>query len=51
MELRAEIATRYLGAEMGAAYLENAPSEDSVLVQLSPERWRTTDYAKLDFGG
>ncbi len=43
-----EMATRYLGPEMGAWYAKNNPStERSVLVRLTPERWRTTDFGKL----
>jgi len=43
---RLDIATRYLGAELGADYVAATASHDSVLVRLRPERWRTTDYAK-----
>jgi nitroimidazol reductase NimA-like FMN-containing flavoprotein (pyridoxamine 5'-phosphate oxidase superfamily) len=44
-----QMATRYLGPELGQWYADNNPStEDSVLVKLHPERWRTADYAKLD---
>jgi Pyridoxamine 5'-phosphate oxidase len=47
-----EMATRYLGAELGAWYAANNPStEDSVLVRLTPEHWRTMDFAKLMPGG
>jgi PPOX class probable F420-dependent enzyme len=42
------IAQRYLGEEGARAYMggrtENSP--DSVLVTLTPETWRTTDYSK-----
>ena len=42
-----EMATRYLGAELGAWYAEHNPStEASVTVTLRPERWRTHDFAK-----
>jgi nitroimidazol reductase NimA-like FMN-containing flavoprotein (pyridoxamine 5'-phosphate oxidase superfamily) len=47
-EVRRAMAYRYLGQEFGDLYLaateEDAP--DQVMVRLSPERWRTTDYAK-----
>ena len=47
-----EMATRYLGPELGRWYAENSPSgEDAVLVRLVPERWRTKDYGKLFPGG
>ena len=43
-----EIATRYLGPEMGAWYAKNNPStERSVVAVLMPERWQTTDFGKL----
>lgn len=43
-----EMASRYLGAELGRWYADNNPStEDSVLVRLTPETWRTFDFSKL----
>lgn len=47
-EIRTEIAVRYLGDEMGRGYVDSAPHDDDTLVQLTPERWRTADFAKLD---
>ena len=47
-EERRALAYRYLGAEMGDLYLA-ATAEDaqrSVVFRMSPERWRTTDFAK-----
>ena len=42
------LATRYLGAELGAWYAEHNPrTDDSLTVRLRPERWRTFDFAKL----
>ena len=42
------LATRYLGAEVGAWYVEHNPrTQDSLTVRLRPERWRTFDFAKL----
>ncbi len=41
------LATRYLGPELGAWYAEqNPPGDDSILAVLTPEHWRTMDYAK-----
>ena len=40
-----EIATRYLGPDAARAYLE--VSQDDLNVVLSPQRWRTVDFAKL----
>ena len=42
------MATRYLGDELGAWYVENNPrTDDSVTIRLRPEHWRTFDFAKL----
>ena len=49
-DLRVDIASRYLGPEMGAAYVDQS-SGDDIAVALTPERWRTVDYAKLDLPG
>jgi PPOX class probable F420-dependent enzyme len=46
-EAREDIAVRYLGAELGAAYVASTADVDDVIVRLRPERWRTVDYAKL----
>ena len=43
---RIDIATRYMGEELGTAYVEGT-SGDSLLIRLTPERWFTVDYAKL----
>jgi len=43
-----EMATRYLGAEMGAWYADNNPTTaDSVIARLRPENWLTCDYGKV----
>lgn len=42
------LATRYLGSELGPWYVEHNPrTETSLTVRLTPERWRTFDFAKL----
>jgi len=42
------LATRYLGAEVGAWYVEHNPRPVNALtVRLCPEHWRTFDFAKL----
>lgn len=45
---RRSLAHRYLGQELGDAYTEATVDSESgaVTVRLTPERWRTTDYAK-----
>lgn len=46
-----EMAVRYLGPEMGAAYLAAThPNEEmsgSVLVTIKPRRWWSVDYSKM----
>ena len=43
-----EMATRYLGPEIGAWYAEHNPSTAaSVTVTLTPEHWRTHDFGKF----
>lgn len=49
-----EMALRYLGTEVGTAYLETMhPGGDvgeSVLVTMAPERWFSVDYSKMSLG-
>lgn len=46
-ERRAQ-AYRYLGPEIGDLYLEATGGDEAeeVVIRMTPERWRTTDYAK-----
>ncbi len=48
------MATRYLGAEGGRQYADNARAGNdpatSIRVTMRPERWRTADYAKRQAG-
>ena len=46
---RVDIATRYLGPEMGSAFVDGGAADD-IVVRLQPARWRTTDYAKENPG-
>src|SRR4051794_28949567 len=42
-----EMASRYLGPEMGRWYADNNPStSESVIARLTPERWITCDFGK-----
>ena len=43
-DLRFELASRYLGDELAKGYVEQTNDRDSVLVRITPERWRTNDY-------
>jgi PPOX class probable F420-dependent enzyme len=47
------IAHKYLGAQMGEAYLAMTESErdGSILVTLRPERWLSVDYTKMGIAG
>ena len=46
-EERLQLAACYLGEEMGRGNVETTADVDNVLVTLTPQRWRTTDYAKI----
>ncbi len=40
------VASRYLGEELGEWYArENPPGDDSVVIRLTPEHWRTQDFS------
>lgn len=41
------MAHRYLGQEFGDLYVEGGAGSDSLRVAMAPERWFSTDYAKL----
>ena len=43
---RVRLAERYLG-ELAPAYLDATAGEESVLVRLTPQRWRTQDYSQI----
>jgi hypothetical protein len=47
-DVRRDIAVRYLGTDMGQAYVASTTADDNALVRLTPHRWHTVDYAKLD---
>jgi hypothetical protein len=45
-----EMALRYLGPEMGAAYMAATypdGASEEVIVRLRPERWSTADFRKF----
>lgn len=43
-----EMASRYLGPELGKWYADNNPStEASVIARLTPETWITQDFGKV----
>jgi nitroimidazol reductase NimA-like FMN-containing flavoprotein (pyridoxamine 5'-phosphate oxidase superfamily) len=41
------MAHRYLGAQLGNAYLDSQSVEDAHVYVMQPQRWLTVDYAKL----
>ena len=42
------MASRYLGDDLGRWYVDNNPhTDDSMIVRLTPEHWRTFDFGKL----
>ncbi len=49
---RRPMARRYLGDEVGDAYITRTAGEDgdTIVIRMRPERWKTVDYAK-QFGG
>lgn len=42
------LAHNYLGREMGDAYVAANGGGDNILVTITPERWLTGDYSKVD---
>ena len=41
------MAHRYLGKEVGDLYVAGSGTEPGLVFVMTPERWRTVDYAKL----
>jgi nitroimidazol reductase NimA-like FMN-containing flavoprotein (pyridoxamine 5'-phosphate oxidase superfamily) len=48
LEERREMAYRYLGPEVGDLYMAATESDadGSIVIRMTPERWRTVDYSK-----
>jgi len=44
-DLRFRMASRYIGDELAKGYVEQTTDRESVLVRITPERWRTNDYS------
>jgi PPOX class probable F420-dependent enzyme len=49
IEFREQLAVRYLGEELGAAYVESSKDMDTVVARLTPAHWRSNDYSKVSF--
>ena len=45
IEVREEIAIRYLGEEGGRAFVRSMENQDSVLFTVRPDRWITADFS------
>jgi uncharacterized protein len=45
LDVREEIAIRYLGEEGGRAFVEGMKDSDSVLYTVRPDRWLTADFS------
>ncbi len=45
IEVREEIAIRYLGDEGGRAFVQSLEGQESVLFTIRPDRWITADFS------
>ncbi|ORV41860.1 pyridoxamine 5'-phosphate oxidase family protein [Mycobacterium conspicuum] len=45
VEVREEIAIRYLGEELGRAFVQSLAGQESVLFTIRPDRWITADFS------
>ena len=45
LDVREEIAIRYLGEENGRAFVQSMDSQNSVLFTIRPDRWITADFS------
>jgi PPOX class probable F420-dependent enzyme len=45
LDVREQIATRYLGEEAGRAFVEGMREANSVLFTIRPDRWLTADFS------
>ena len=43
---RLELARRYLGAEGGDAFLAANPSDNQVMIRMTPQHWLSVDYGR-----
>ena len=44
---RVDLARRYLGTELGDAYIAANPNGSQIVFRMTPERWLTVDFAKV----
>ena len=45
LDVREAIAVRYLGEELGRAFVQSLEGQDSVLFTIRPDRWITADFS------
>jgi PPOX class probable F420-dependent enzyme len=45
VDVREDIAIRYLGEEAGRAFVRSLDGQDSVLFTIRPDRWLSADYS------
>jgi uncharacterized protein len=45
LDVREAIAIRYLGEELGRAFVRSLEGQDSVLFTVRPDRWITADFS------
>ncbi len=45
LDVREQIAIRYLGEEAGRAFVHSLDGQDSVLFTVRPDRWLTADFS------
>jgi uncharacterized protein len=48
LEIREEIAIRYLGEEGGRGFVRSLGNDDSVLFTIRPDRWFTADFSAAE---
>ncbi|MGA8252751.1 MAG: pyridoxamine 5'-phosphate oxidase family protein [Mycobacterium sp.] len=45
LDVREEIASRYLGEDVGRAFVQSLEGQESVLFTIRPDRWITADFS------
>jgi hypothetical protein len=45
LDVREDIAIRYLGEELGRAFVSSMESQNTVLFTIRPDRWLTADFS------
>jgi nitroimidazol reductase NimA-like FMN-containing flavoprotein (pyridoxamine 5'-phosphate oxidase superfamily) len=45
---RIEISSRYLSSDEARAFVTSNPEMDDIVIRMTPDRWRTADFSKLE---